>query len=183
MSFMLLGILNSQAAGAGGSSFDLLATTTLTGNASISFTNIDQTYSHLQLRVVVRKSGSGDTVTSNGVELNSTTGGYGVHTLAGNSSSVVVEGFASSTRLNTEETAPNNGTTTGAFGANVFDILDYSNTSKFTTVRTLGGVHTANEKGIAFQSALYPNLSAITSIELIGTYVAGTRMSLYGIKG
>jgi hypothetical protein len=39
MSFMLLGILNSQAAGGGGGAFDLLETTTLTGTQNnISFT-------------------------------------------------------------------------------------------------------------------------------------------------
>jgi hypothetical protein len=75
--------------------------------------------------------------------------------------------------------------TANQFSSATIDFLDFSNTNKNTTMRLLQGIAGAdNQVGIA--SGLWNNTSAVTSIDIIdlfGNLVAGTRLSLYGIRG
>jgi hypothetical protein len=81
-----------------------------------------------------------------------------------------------------------NGTSNNAansFGAGVIDILDFSSTTKNTTTRVLAG-NAGTTASVQFQSGLFNNTAAITSMTIFGNtgnLVAGTRFSLYGIKG
>ena len=73
------------------------------------------------------------------------------------------------------------------FGATVCDILDYTNTNKYKTVRALSG-HDQNGSGvIQLRSGFWRSTSAITSITISNDQIANiaeyTRFSLYGIKG
>jgi hypothetical protein len=76
---------------------------------------------------------------------------------------------------------------TNVFGAGVTDILDYTNTSKNTTVRALGGADANGSGSIDLTSAAWLNTNAVTSITLTtnngSTFTAGSSFALYGIKG
>jgi hypothetical protein len=79
-------------------------------------------------------------------------------------------------------------TNTNMFAAGVIDILDYTNTNKYTTVRILAGqnVNSTSGEAISLTSGLWMSSSAVTSITLtgrttnIGQY---SNFALYGIKG
>jgi hypothetical protein len=72
-----------------------------------------------------------------------------------------------------------------AFGAAVIDVLDYQNTNKYKTTRTLCGFD-ANGSGFAwFQSNLWSSTAAITSITLkpfSGDFITYSSFALYGVK-
>jgi len=117
--------------------------------------------------------------------MNSDTGSnYSVHGIFGNGSTVGSFGLTSQTkgRLFTIGNAVES---SNIFGAGVTDILDFSSTSKNTTVRSLGGIAGTTDS-IRLNSFAYLSTSAVTSLFLYlesGTnFVAGSRFSLYGIK-
>jgi predicted patatin/cPLA2 family phospholipase len=79
------------------------------------------------------------------------------------------------------------GMTASTFGAGVIDILDYADTNKFKTTRTLNGVSSNASSAIDYiflVSGLWRSTSAITSITLTGNNFAQySHFALYGIKG
>jgi hypothetical protein len=186
MSFMLLGILNSQAAGGGGGAFDLLETTTLTTTASsVTFSGLDTLaagYKHLQIRMVAR-SDNAAVQDNNWLEFNgdTTSSNYKYHALVGDGSSV--SSFGGSPLFLNEVTAASEAT--GNFAAKVIDILDFSSASKNTTTKTLmGKTGTAGQRA-ALSSGLWIDTTAVTSIRTYlsnGSFIAGSRFSLIGIK-
>ncbi len=194
MSFILLGILNSQAtAGAGGGpAYDLLSTTVLSSTAnSVTFSSIDSSYKHLQLRITARSDFSNiynDSLHTQLTFNSDTSTIYTAHYFWGNQSNLYSQ-FEGATQANIMiryNTAVGSNTTNG-FAANVIDILDYTNTSKFTTTRSITGYRGGNsEPRINMSGGLWQSTAAVTSITLkssFGDYVSGSRFSLYGIKG
>jgi len=164
--------------------YDLLETTTLTSSASsVTFSGLGSysNYAHLQLRMVIR-GGSSDnfSYTLNG----DTSSIYALHRIRGNGSSVTAYASTSASSAGGYE-MPTSGYVSGAFGAIVMDILDFSSTSKNTTVRGLYG-HAADGNRVGLVSNLYASTDAITSFTTDGGgggFGSGCRFSLYGIKG
>ena len=187
----ILGIMASQISGhlwAPAGAYESIATTTLgTATASITFSSIPSTYTHLQVRYIGR-----DNRASNSDDLmfrfnsDATTANYNSHRLIGDGSTASadrVTGYAGTL------SAFVTGATAGAsmFGAGVTDILDYANTSKYKTTRSIG-VNDKNGSGfVSFISGLWMSTSAITNIEIIplnGTlFNQYTQFALYGIRG
>jgi hypothetical protein len=193
MTLSALGIFS--AAGAGGvvaaSDYDLISTTTLgTATPSVTFSSLgdySSTYKHLQIRTVGRvsadTSGSGDAFT---VRFNGDSGSnYALHQLFGNGSTVTSNSTAPATGFFGQRFT-DSGSTSNAFGAAVIDILDSYSTSKNKTARILGG-NANNTSYIFLNSGVWISTASITSITLSpnvgGNFVAGSRFSLYGIKG
>ena len=190
MSLILLGILNSQAAAAGGAgAYDLLETQVLTSNASsVTFTGLGSysDYKHLQIRAVTRNArtvGGHERIL---LRFNSDTGnnyathrlrgtGSGVSSLANSSTNKIYAGYSPRESSGSE------------FSANVIDILDFSSTNKNTTVRALAGFDSPSGNYIGLFSGLWNDTSAVTSITFTDDggddFQANTRFSLYGIKG
>jgi hypothetical protein len=185
-----LGVLAVAGAGAagGGNSYDLLETTTLgTAAASVTFSNLNNysDYKHLQVRYTVRTSRaqSFDTMLT---RLNSDSGSnYARHSLVGDGSSVSSEASTSQTSVNSVRIIGNNATA-NIFAAGVVDILDFSNSSKNTTLRFLTGRLETGLNEIGLTSGLWNNTAAVTSVQFLpGTgpnFNIGCRFSLYGIK-
>jgi hypothetical protein len=161
--------------------YESIATVTVGsgGSASISFTSIPSTYQHLQIRAI----GKGATAGGRQIlfQLNGDTGSnYNSHHIYGDGASAVAQAKGTGT----------NGWVTywdsSQFGAAVMDILDYANTNKNKTTRTLGG-YDANGSGFALlRSGLWMNTAAITSILLFtdsGNFTQHSSFALYGIKG
>ena len=190
MTLSALGIFS--AAGAGGvafdSSYELIETSIVSGvsTSSVVFSNLgdySSTYKHLQLRAVVRSASAG----ANNIfmRLNADTGNnYTAHQLFGNGSSV---SSARAGETNTFYTGLTNtgGEVADAFAPTVIDFLDVYAT-KNKTVRTLTGTIGSELNGVTLRSGLYLSTDSLTSITCncqSGNFVAGSRFSLYGVKG
>lgn len=187
MSFVLLGILNSQVTAAGGGTFELLETTVLTSNtASVTFSNLNtySDYKHLQIRYTARASAG--TWVELWARLNgSSSAEYARHNLRGTGDQVNSESSgANDTKMNVGQAAQT--ATTDAFYAGVIDVLDFSNSSKKTTLRTLSGYTANGYDDVRLISGLWNNTAAVTSIQLLPAsqnLASGSRFSLYGIRG
>ena len=164
-------------------SYESIQTITVpSGQASITFTSIPGTYKHLQIRVVglFSVADRGTTMQFNG----DTAANYAWHRLIGNGSSVSADGYSGQ---NYGLTAPSGApSTSNNPSPGVIDILDYADTNKFKTVRSLGGSDANGNGSIIFQSSLWRSTSAITSIKMetgSGNYNQYSHFALYGIKG
>lgn len=175
--------------GAAAGSYELISTTILgSSTASVTFSTIDQTYKHLQIRMAARSdvaSRTDSTIIRWNADTSSTR--YS-HYLYGDGS-LVYSGNTPSTAYIWKNLTGATNSTTGNFGASVVDILDYTNTSKNKTYRALGGLHhpDAGNSYIALTSGFLISTTTISSLTLLtnsgGNFVAGSRFSLYGIKG
>jgi hypothetical protein len=178
-----LGVASAVAA----TDYESIATVTVGGGgaATVSFTSIAGTYKHLQIRSIQRNTTSGLGTQIGLVQFNSDTGAnYSRHNLIGNGSSAVSNAVTSTTAI-VMGVMPQAGDTANAFGASVMDILDYSNTSKYKTTRTLEGLDTNGGGEANFRSGLWQSTSAITSIVITPTsnnFAQYTTFALYGIK-
>lgn len=193
-----LGIFAS-AANVAGSSFDSIATVSVGsgGSAFVEFTSIPSTYTHLQIRGIAKKEGTGDDG-ANYLEyqINGDTGSnYANHWLLGTGSAATAgnQTSASTGRIPLYMLGYTSGSgMTTTLGGFVIDILDYKDTNKYKTTRSLAGIDTngvatANGQNVALGSSLWMNTNAITSIKLFngnqGIDVAQySHFALYGIK-
>lgn len=149
------------------------------GTSTITFSNIPNTYKHLQIRAIGKGASAGGRQIL--FQFNGDTGSnYNSHHIYGDGASATAQAKGTST----------NGWVTywdsAQFGCAIMDILDYANTNKYKTTRTLGG-HDLNGSGyILLRSGLWMNTAAVTSISLFtdsGNFTEHSRFSLYGIKG
>jgi hypothetical protein len=176
-------------------SYESIATVSVgSGGASdITFSSIPSTFKHLQIRGIARSDVANSDIESLAIRLNSDSGSnYAYHLLQGNGATASAAG-ASSVAAGIVGAEPGNSHTSGIFGGYVIDILDYANTSKTKTIRSLGGVDTNNngtEKGqVRLSSTLWNSTTAVNQITLKngGTFVRGfvqySSFALYGIKG
>lgn len=172
--------------------FESIAVATVdSGNASaITFSNIPQSYAHLQIRGIGRSTTTGTGTDYLQVQFNTDTGSnYAWHDLTGDGSSVT--GGAGSTQSNIRTGfLPRSSQLANSFGIAVIDILDYANTSKNKTLRSLCGMDyntgTAPVGQINLRSGLWTSTSAITSIKLYSeanNLAQYSSFALYGIRG
>lgn len=159
------------------SDYELISTTLITSNtASVTFdvTGLGSSYKHLQIRMAANSSASGATYW----RFNTDSGNnYSQHLLYGNGSSVA-SGATTSTN------AGYIGYTTNAasfYPATVIDVLDFASSTKNKTVRILHG----DSGNIMLNSGAWYSTSAVTSVTLYANvnYIAGSRFSIYGVKG
>ena len=169
-------------------SFESIATVTVGagGSSSITFSSIPSAYKHLQIRGIVKNNSTSTTADLIGIQFNSDTGtNYARHYLWGDGSGTVAGGIASVNYGFTGWSARSNASYTNMFGASVIDILDYANTNKYKTVRTLSGVDYNGSGYVSLVSALWQNTSAITSISLDvsgNNLTQYSQFALYGVK-
>jgi hypothetical protein len=179
-----LGILAASGGVVG--DYELIASEILTASeSSITFSNLgdySSIYKHLQIRIVARTNRSGFTGDLGTFYFNAdeTNANYNSHGLAGTGS--VVESFSDSAPYITYYSAAN--APANQFSGIVMDILDPYITTKNTTTRLLLGPGGSGRE-IVLQSGLWRNTASITSIKFgaIGSFIAGSRFSIYGIKG
>jgi hypothetical protein len=182
----ILGIFASQGRVAP-NSYESIATVTVGsgGSTNVTFSSIPSTYKHLQVRMNIR-SNRAVTVEAFSMIFNSTQSNqYAYHYLAGNGS-VTQVGAGTSANDGIGAYIAGDSASAGIFGAAVTDILDYADTNKQSTIRTLGGADTNGGGGIMLGSALWNNTAAINSIKFVNGGTGWTQYSsfaLYGIKG
>jgi hypothetical protein len=151
------------------------------GVADVTFNNIPQTYTHLQIRCLLKYAVSGDTLF---VQINDETSNYTFHRLSGNGSSA---SSAASTPRSQWIAGSDIPSATSTFGVSIIDILDYTNTNKNKTIKVLCGHETNSAGVIELKSGTkFDYTNAITKIKLYptaGNFSEYSHIALYGIKG
>lgn len=170
---------------AAGTSFESIATVTVGsgGATTIDFNNIPQTYTHLQLRTFARRGGTGGSTGINATFNGDTNTNYGQHYIEADGSTAAAGNNVPLSLFGIVDISGGS-TTANVFAVGVADILDYTNTNKYKTVRGLTGVDTNGAGGITFRSGLWRSTSAITSMSLTVTsgFAQYSHFALYGIK-
>jgi hypothetical protein len=159
---------------------------TLTSSQStINFNNIPGTYSHLQIRSIVRDTGGSYGYNVSLTFNSDSTSSYSRNNLEGNGSSVSASG-SSSAETSIPVAMTTGGTNlTNNFAVFVLDILDYANTNKNTTCRCLLGYDDNGSGYVNLRSGCYLKTDAITTIRFASTgtaFAANSSFTLYGIK-
>jgi hypothetical protein len=150
-----------------------------------NFTSIPQTYTHLQIRMTGRTMAA-STDDNIHFRFNSDSGNnYAYHYYYGTGSSTAA-GNTTSYNLAIPFRVPGGNSTANIFGSGICDILDYTNTNKLTTIRSITG-HDQNGSGLLFLfSGLWLSTAAITSISLFYSpsvnIAQNTTFALYGMK-
>ena len=194
----VFGTLSSGVA-ASTNSYESISTVTVGagGSASISFTSIPSTYTHLQIRYLAQTNRS-LIIDDAFITINSDTTGanYYSHQLTGNGSSVSASASAGNGGGGQGLFWPYAflGTASGSYnywGVGVIDILDYANTNKYKTLRSLNGGdgNGASTSGyypsVNLDSAVWNSTTAINAITIKsnGNFSQYSQFALYGIKG
>lgn len=189
-----LGILDFPTGAAG--AYDLLETQILTSSAaSVTFTGLGSytDYKHLQIRMLTHSTYNGGN-TGYLMTFNSDSGAnYSRHGLQAN-------WFPAATGVTSYAQTGQTSIFGSCYGADysnkfwpaVWDILDFSNANKNTTVKGFEGMFGSNdfghspEGGIRLRSGAWYNTSAVTSISFVtatgDNFVSGSRFSLMGVK-
>ena len=174
---------------------DFLEEVVLTSSAaSVTFSGLGaySDYKHLQIRAVAAQTANSYDWKMR-VNGDATLGNYRSHYIWGNGSTVTSDS-TNVTYFQLKQSIPRlsasgyGADVDDSFNATIVDVLDFSDTSKNTTVRTLSGFHEASSlgQGISLNSGGWFDTTAITSISfepISGSLVAGSRFSLYGSKG
>lgn len=178
----ILGIYASSMRGAVGD-YQSIATVTVGsgGQASVDFTSIPNTYTHLEVRFIAKAS----TQTRMRLQINADTAtNYSTHLLLGNGSSAFSAAGPNEPKIAISSLIES---TANTFCAGVVSILEYKDTNKFKTVRSLSGFedNTSNSE-MALGSGAWRSTNAVTSLKFyldsgnLGQY---SSFGLYGIKG
>jgi hypothetical protein len=154
------------------------------GSSAIIFNNIPQTFTHLQIRV----SGRGG-VASTGSNLytnwyaSTSASTYSNHRLAGDGATAYSGNETGLPYIFGGAMFPAASATANIMGSSIIDILDYTNTNKFKTLRMIGGNDRNGSGQAIFSSGLIQFSGAITTgyVDTEGGFTTSTRVDLYGI--
>jgi hypothetical protein len=153
--------------------------------ASVTFSSIPQTYTHLQIRGNGRVNRAGFAQNGCRFRFNGDSGNnYSFHQLYGNGATAGSEGYASQPEMNLGE-LPSANAPANVFGIVMIDILDYTNTNKYKTTFEIGANERNNAGQIGVNSGAWYNTNAVTSITLFeaaSSWVQYSSFTLYGIK-
>lgn len=162
-----------------------------TNTASVTFSSLNtySQYKHLQLRIVGRSSRA-DFQDQIAIRYNGlSTATYAFHNLRANGSNLQSGASTGSTEIFSlsvfdlfaaSETA-------NLFGVAIIDILDFANANTTKTLKMLSGLAGGTQvRNVMETSGFNTTAGALTSITIFpknGSWVSGSRISLYGIKG
>jgi hypothetical protein len=168
-----------------GGDFESIATTTVGagGVATITFSSIPSTYSHLQVRILSRSTYAALN-TSVIIRANSdTASNYSYHSLSGDGATASSYGVGTDI-FGISQMYPGSSAAASIFGVGVIDILDYANTNKYKTIRSLGGQDRNGSGSVNFMSSNWRSNSAISTLTFTtdGNFAQYTSFALYGIK-
>jgi hypothetical protein len=164
--------------------FPIASYTVTANNQTFNFTNIPQTFTHLQLRATLRESVSAATQTTLYHYVNSDFSGtnYAIHTLSGNGSSVSSTGPINQPYWYMENCQPGTTGLSNVFNSLIIDVLDYTNTNKNKTLRSIYGNDQNGSGFVYLWSGLWRSTSAINQWTFTPGFAIGSRIDLYGIS-
>jgi hypothetical protein len=162
--------------------FESIASTTVgAGGASeVIFSSISSAYTHLQIRCIARNS-----VTSGNlrIQFNSDSGtNYSAHQIYADGASVYNFSGVSLGYIEVGNMPSN----ASIFSGHVIDILDYANTNKYKSTKTLHGYDVNGAGLIQYFSGNWRSTSAITTIRVYAgndSFAQYSQIALYGVKG
>jgi hypothetical protein len=164
-------------------SYDSIATVTVGagGATNINFSSIPQTYTHLQLRLITRNIGA-EVVGEAYTTVNGASTGYNNHVMLGDGTNVTAGGGSYTTVMYMSK-GLGASATASAFGVTIIDILDYSNTNKYKTLRTLSGADSNGTGFVMFGSGLWQSTAGINQVTYRNNYNLAqySTAALYGI--
>ena len=171
--------------------FEALATVVADGTTTtITFTGIPSDYKHLQIRTCVQATGpSGAAVYGGWMRFNGDSGSnYSDHGIYPEGTTINAYSDVSSTNMGGILYTTADATNTLA--STIVDILDYSNTSRYKTMRVFGGTDiNTGAYAWGFASGNWRSTNAITSVTIsintgFGSYyiTSGSKISLYGVR-
>jgi len=156
------------------------------GQATVTFSSIPATYKHLQVRCISRDTSATNGIGAMKLTINSDTSStYTRHILYGDGASAA-SAYNSTTGFSYTGILVQGGSSASIFAANAIDILDYANTNKYKTVRSLSGADRNGSGEIDLISNLWQSTSAITTLSfapISGNFAQYSQFALYGIKG
>lgn len=167
--------------------YELISTQVLSSTASsISFTGLDtaaSSYKHLQIRAVVRDNRSGYAGSNCWLRFNGAPALYSNHSFYGTGSSTGGGAAVSAGEIYLSDIVGGGGATNG-FSPFITDVLDFSSTTKNKVARTIGGTN-SGYNWMSLSSGSWMSTNPVTSITIfstLGSFVAGSRFSLYGLR-
>ena len=177
-------------------SFESIAKFRATSNTSapIDIQSIPSTYKHLQLRILYRDYlGTGGT-DGGAVEgyyyfNNDTTGAnYALHAVKGNGGGNAATGVGYATYGDGLASFLGFRSNYGgsAFGITIIDLLDYSDSNKYKTIRSFSGAAGGSVGGARVTHGTWRNTTTVNRMTFYGNqggFATGTVFALYGIKG
>ena len=191
----MLGIMASSISGSKAitSNYYSISTATVTsgGQTTITFSSIPSTYTHLQIRAIANDTYTISAPSSGQFQANfngDTGTNYWYHSLYGSGTAIGSQGSGGYNGIYVLAGTTTGGVANHLMTPSVMDILDYTNTNKYKTTRTLSGTDvnaTGGGKYIALQSGAWANTAAITSISITtqGTaFDQYSQFALYGVK-
>lgn len=159
------------------------------GASSIDFTNIPQNYTHLQIRVTARTTYAGSGLNNIVLRFNDDGGtNYNYHILYGNGSTTSSgnngSGFTQA-QAYFGTSMPQASATANVFGVYIVDVLDYKNTNKIKTIRSLNGADLNGSGTVALWANLWNSTAAINRITFYtdANFAQYSNISIYGIRG
>ena len=163
------------------SDFESIQTVTVGsgGSSSIEFTSIAGTWKHLQLRIMAINPSVTGWVD---LKANSSTASAASHLIQGNGSAA--NAYANVGNAYSSSIFQGGGSSSNPAVA-VVDILDYANTNKYKTFRTLSGIDQNGSGNIWLFSNLFASTSAITNLTITqqgGSFAQYSSFALYGVK-
>lgn len=164
------------------SSYESIATASPSGVSTVTFSSIPSTFKHLQIRFNLIASAQARL----GVQVNAdTSSAYPFHYISGNGTTVAAGGSTSGV-LAALTVNFNARTDTSFPSVGVFDLLDYSSSTKNKVSRTLFGMNNngASAGYVDYTSSLWSSTAVVSSLSFLinsGTYTGS--IALYGIKG
>ena len=162
-------------------SFSSIATQTVGAGGApfVLFENIPQTYTHLQIRGILGATTNGTPYIQFNNEVTGTN--YSWHHLFTSGSAVNANGG-----VNQEFCYFHYLTSSGFGGSFVMDILDYSNSNKHKTLRTISGFeNNGSSSEMALWSGNWRSTAGINTIKITaaaGNFLQYTSFALYGVK-
>ena len=193
----IIGTIASQISGHLTSyAFESIATVNVsTDTNSISFTSIPQTYKHLQLRIVAKNTvnvaspAAGNSDISASFNGDTTYTNYYSHSTYGDGTDVgVYTANEASYYAAIGSASWGKSAQTNIFANAVSDILDYTNTNKYKTIKQIsGGMKGSSGGDLKFASSVWRSTAAITSMTLYNVYTNWdfkqySSFALYGVK-
>ena len=171
-----------------GAMIPIMTTTLASAASTVTFSSIPQNYEHLQIRFLAQSNrasaNSGDYFS---VRFNSDSGSnYNLgHQLGCNGPTVQAYANGSNGTSLLIERIVNYESGASIFASGITDILDYSNTNKYKTTRSLVGYDYNGGGQVNLASGLWMSTAAISSISISmvsAQFTQYSTLALYGIK-
>lgn len=156
--------------------------TTVTGSViGITFSNMPQTYKHLQIRgIAAASAGQGRIRFNSDASTN-----YSIHSLYGTGAAAGANNSADTDAIFFQRNS-SLASAANVYGGVIIDILDYTSTNKYKTTRSLAGFDANGSGEIDLESGSWRSFNPIETITIFSSnanFNQYSRFSLYGIKG